>query len=88
MDTVKKEPLFPTHKDFCDFIKMFRKDKPDLPKWKSYPLYIVTMLSIGIFIATFKGRVGNSRRNYYPSNRYRKVVREGILWDSVEWHER
>ncbi len=24
----------------------------------------------------------------YPSQKYRKVIKEGLLWDSIEYHER
>lgn len=86
METQLEKTSFPSHKEFCEFIKMFRKDKPPLPLWKSYPLYIFSFLVMGFLIAAIAMSLDGGRK--YPSSQYRKVIKEGILWDSVEWHER
>lgn len=85
----KGEFKLPTHTDFCDLMKIFRKDKPPLHKWLSYPAYIIFKGFIGTIIAVMQMSSESSReRSYYPSDKYKKVVKEGILWDSIEWHER
>jgi hypothetical protein len=30
----------------------------------------------------------NTPSRKYPSEKYRKVVKEGVFWDTVEYHER
>lgn len=86
--SLEEKASFPTHNDFCELINIFRKDKPPLSKWLSYPLYILSFLAMGLFLATILGMSSSSERREYSPSRYRKVVKEGILWDSVEWHER
>lgn len=81
------------HKDFCEFLNIWRKDKAPLSKWVSYPLYIISfpiagMVALSLIIMFTSIIAMNRRPSKYPSDRYRKVIREGILWDSVEYHER
>lgn len=83
-----KSTLF-SYKEFCDFVKIFRKGKPELSKWVAYPLYAFFLLAAGLMVAMAKmSRSTEDVWEKYPSDKYRKVIKEGILWDSVEWHER
>lgn len=51
-----------------------------------YGLSIILIASaIGFMIKSASAKYAHPR---YDRRRYRKVVKEGILWDSVEWHER
>lgn len=51
-----------------------------------YGLCVILIASaIGFMIKSAASRVQHPR---YDRTRYRKVVKEGIFWDSVEWHER
>lgn len=82
-----------SHQDFCEFLGIWRKKKGRLPKWVTYPLYIVSIPFTGLFLIQLwimiqLAMAHVSRPIKYPSDKYRKVVKEGILWDSVEYHER
>lgn len=39
-------------------------------------------------VGFLKAIVDKSKENERHSKKYRKVIKEGILWDSVEYHER
>lgn len=41
-----------------------------------------------LIILFYPSSGGGSRKSYRHSNRYRKVIKEGIFFDSVEYHER
>lgn len=79
-----------THQEFCKFINTFRKDKKELPKWKSYPLYAFSFIVLFYFIIMVIIMVYSFKNNKetYPSDKYRKVIKKGMFWDSVEYHER
>lgn len=79
-----------THQEFCEFINHFRKEKTELPKWKSYPLYVFSFIFCFFFIISVVLIVIVARNNKekYPSDKYRKVIKKGMFWDSVEYHER
>lgn len=79
-----------THQEFCKFINIFRKDKTELPKWKSYPLYVFSFIVLFYFIIMVIMMVYSFKNNKkkYPSDKYKKVIKKGIFWDSVEYHER
>lgn len=79
----------PTHSEFLDLVQIFRKERTTLPKWKSYPLYALFIMSIGILIAMIK--MSSSRYEEipeHPSN-YRLVMKVNWLgFKSYEFHER
>ena len=59
--------------------------------WKIILLYPITLL--GIFLVTTAvisvvKIIASSERLKYPSSKYKKVVRKGVLWDTTEYHER
>lgn len=44
---------------------------------------------IGIFVLIYKAHVSEKRKYPYRNNpQYKKVIKEGILFDTVEYHER
>lgn len=81
-----------TYKEFSEFhdkiIRAGKKPRPSIVKWIYYPLFL---LIFGWAILLIRGLIENaSRRASSPkySQKYRKVIKEGILWDNVEYHER
>lgn len=95
LEEEKEESILYNHEDFCEFLQIFRKGKPTLPKWKSYPLWIISYIPFTFFVLSIITTIaiaiscGSSRpRRKYPEDTHRMVVKEGILWDSVEYHER
>lgn len=51
-------------------------------------LCLLTIVVAFVMICTVMSARVDSGRRRYPSDRYRKVVKEGVFWDSVEYHER
>ncbi len=49
----------------------------------------ISYILIFLFISFLKAMTSGSRsRNKYTSSKYKKVVKEGFFWDSIEYHER
>ena len=66
-----------------------RKKKPN-PKWKKvllYPFFLIVCIFIMIFLVLTFNAI-RSRPSYRTSGKYKKVIKEGLLWDSVEYHEK
>lgn len=91
----KDDSIIYNHKEFCDFIRIFRKKNTELRKWVSYPLWILSYLpymlfivSMTIMIAMILWCVHSAPRRKYPASTHKMVIKEGILWDTVEYHER
>ena len=86
---------YPTFKEFCqcnDYWRLKINKKPRNKKWVKiiyYPfaLIILTFLFISLFIIIGSIKSG-SAKSYRHSGKYKKVIKEGILWDSIEYHER
>lgn len=54
-------------------------------------LIIQSLIGLGLlfFIVFLKAITsGRTSRTQYPSSKYKKVVKEGLLWDTTEYHER
>ncbi len=85
---------YPKYSEFKKFHNdsRIRRKKDEAPACRTIAYYILAVIGISIFIAGlslfFLRAGGRSSRRNYPSGKYRKVVKEGLLWDSVEWHER
>ena len=89
------ENYFPSFKQFSrcnDYYRLKIKRKPRNKKWVKvvyYPFVILGLVLLGIslivLIITIKSHSGKSYRN---SKNYRKVIKEGLLWNTVEYHER
>ena len=62
-----------------------------MPKKLMYPLFLIIaclfFLSCGLLIVMLAGIKGE-RKPYHDRSKYRKVIKEGIFWDSYEYHER
>ena len=59
--------------------------------WKIILLYPIDLLIIFLVTTAVISVVkimAISERLKYPSSRYKKVVRKGVLWDTTEYHER
>lgn len=96
--------IYSSSKSFMASVLSSKKEMAEIistrSKWKTIPLYVLSFIPITIFwiiIGVFglvmygiiKGASSSSSsRNKYPSEKYRKVIKEGILWDSTEYHER
>lgn len=72
------------YKTFCEL--EFAKDRPKVIK---FLYFIFTMLFIGFFVVFAKAVSANADRyNRFPPSKYKKVIKEGIFFDSIEYHER
>jgi len=80
--------LYPSFRGFKEFFK--DRDKP-MATWRIVILYPFALIGITILILTIRSiltRIANSERRKYPSEKYRKVVKKGLFWDTTEYHER
>jgi hypothetical protein len=85
---------YPTYREFTKCLYCMQTKRKLIPKWKKVIYYglgliLITFLwlSFYMFLAMLKGsRSSNSVR--YPSSKYKKVIKEGLLWDTYEYHER
>ncbi len=49
----------------------------------------ITCILIFLFTSFLKAMISSSvSRSKYPSRKYKKIVKEGLFWDSTEYHER
>lgn len=89
--------LFPTFTEYCYIDNMIRakRNKPLRKKTTHvirYPFHLLGLLIICSAVVTIIPRVpltrSNSVTNYRTSPKYRKVIKEGIIFDTVEYHER
>jgi len=79
------------YKTFSNFHdEVLRADKKPAKTWIKIILYPFYLLTLSILTAMFLGFITSisEKKSKYPSDRYRKVIKEGILWDDVEYHER
>lgn len=69
-----------------------RRNKPfaKLKMYIYYPSYFLFVINCILFLFALVAMVAGSKSesSKYPSSRYRKVVKKGLIWDSVEYHER
>lgn len=74
---------------YSEFKRIFAKHDWANKWYKAIPIWIFLNLIVGgvLFIIT-SALSGYKRREKYPSDRYRKVVKEGIFFDTIEYHER
>ena len=84
---------YPTYKEFKECKFLFGKRTKPLNNFIAIPLYGLSIIGLTLIIVMIAFMVAsvlckNSRPSKYPRDKYRKVVKEGIFWDSIEWHER
>ena len=74
---------------YSTFERIF-KERAWINKWyKAIPIWIIINITCFLIIIALKGFESRmSRYNKYPSDKYRKVVKEGLFWDTTEYHER
>ena len=89
------ENIFPTYKDFSRFNDWYRlkvSKKHRNPKWLKviyYPLALIGVFLFHLFVAWVLALIMDStRKAYRTSGEYRKVIKEGLFWDSIEYHQR
>ncbi len=87
--------VFPTYKEFSRFNDCYRlkiNKKPRNPKWLKVIYYPFALIGLGLLYLCFFWLIAmvksSSRTSYRSSGKYRKVIKEGILFDTVEYHER
>ncbi len=93
-----KRSLYPTFKQFIRINNWWNRKnkKPNNPTWVLvvyYPLIIfsifwIHVLILMLFIHLRASMEKSERVSYRKSPQYKKVIKEGLLWDSVEYHER
>ena len=83
---------FPTYKEFSrfnDWCRLKVNKKPRNPKWIKVIYYPFALVLYAMIYSVIMGMIkGPSRPSYKTSDKYRKVIKQGILWDSIEYHER
>lgn len=75
------------YKEFCANLEKSKKRSTAKKIFYYILCNIVVLFFAGIFIM-FISAARRSNKRRFPSETHRKVIKEGILWDSVEWHER
>lgn len=86
--------MFPTYREFSKwhdgYMLKFIK-KPRRQKWIKKIYYPFALLGLCIiysaffwlFVMVFSAK----KRSYRYSNKYKKVIKEGVFFDTVEYHE-
>ncbi len=80
--------FYPKYSSFKEYLK--KSDNP-MATWKIILLYPLALLGIFLVTITVVGivkAISSSESCKYPSSKYKKVVRKGVLWDTTEYHER
>lgn len=90
--------IAPTFDEFSkcnDWYMLKINRKPRNPVWIKavfYPFVVLfCVMIIGVFLiwlAQIKRQKNNQPDHVKNRGNYRKVVKEGFLWDSIEYHER
>ncbi len=81
-------------KDLYTDVKTQNSDLPKVAIWIIFAgklfVYGIGFLFMLIILAGLRNAVNSANRETrkYPSSRYRKVVKEGLFWDSTEYQER
>ena len=89
---------YPTYRDYCKFLYCMQKRRGErrfIPKGEKIVRYGLALIVItvawivfGIILLMLHSAAKNSQTTKYPSSKYRKVVKEGLLWNTYEYHER
>ena len=80
--------FYPKYSSFKEHLK--KSDKP-MATWKIillYPLALLGIFLVTIMVIGIVKLISSSESCKYPSSKYKKVVRKGVLWDTTEYHER
>ncbi len=91
---------YPTYRSYCMFLYKIqgKNNKRLMTTFEKVVKYIFGLilitgfwLSLGFIILIVKLCASGpqySQSRKYPSSQYRRVVKEGIFFDSIEYHER
>lgn len=87
--------LFPTYKEFSrcnDYYRLKFKRRPRNPKWLKVAYYPFALLGLLLLYGVFSWAIAlvkeQQRYSYRHDSKYRKVIKEGIFFDTTEYHER
>jgi len=83
--------IFEFYPKYSSFKESFKYCEKPTPTWKIILFYPLALLGIFLLSVTVVGVVNIisiSQRLKYPSYKYKKVVRKGVLWDTTEYHEK
>jgi len=83
--------LFEFYPKYSSFKEHIKTSQYPMATWKIILLYPIDLLIIFLVTTAVISVVkimAISERLKYPSSRYKKVVRKGVLWDTTEYHER
>lgn len=82
--------IYPSFKQVKKFFA--KETTSNVPFWFIYPIviFLITLfyICLGITYLFFMAGSRKYSKPKYPSDKYRKVVKEGLFYDSVEYHER
>lgn len=74
---------------YSTFKELFKNHKWVNKWYKSVPIWICSNIVMFIALCFLRSIITQSKESHkYPSDKYRKVVKEGLFWDSIEYHER
>jgi hypothetical protein len=85
---------FPTFNEFRNFSNKWREPQEKEPRSNftlilMYPFALMAIFFLYvIFFAIIKSINAITTQKYTFDKKYRKVIKKGWLWDSVEYHER
>lgn len=89
------DKLFPSYKKFSRYNDWYRlkiNKKPRNPKWLKVTYYPFALIGLCLLYGAFFWLIvmvrSSNRTSYRTSDKYRKVIKEGILFDTVEYHEK
>lgn len=87
--------LFPTYKEFSrfnDYYLLKVKRQPRNPKWLKAIYYPFALLGLLLIYGVFKWMIDlaneQQQYSYRHDSKYKKVIKEGIFFDTTEYHER
>ncbi len=85
--------MFPTYQEFKSLHNDYRESRkkehlnPTIVAI-CYPFFIISLLLLLGALAFLFSSSSSSNNSHKSSRKYKKVVKEGLFWDSVEYHER
>ncbi len=87
---MKKEKRFPHFRGFK--ATMLKKDRK-AGNIEIVVAYVFMMICLGLFggallLAVGMLKASSQQKEQYPGNKYRKVIKKGLIYDNIEYHER
>lgn len=80
-------------KDYSEIMDyLFKEGRPKaskiIVKILLFPIFLLFSGMILIAISSAINNIKNSSKVKYPSDKYKRVIKEGLFWDNIEYHER